>query len=88
MAVSRTQKRNGALSNVGSYIYISLNNFIGITLSMARLVLQGTLSLPVLHSLRQASRFRTLPITLSKLGYKMTLVAEHCAMCTNKKKNE
>ena len=45
------------------YIYIPLNNFVGSSFSMASLVLQGTLSLPVPHSLRQASTFRTLPIT-------------------------
>ena len=45
------------------YIYIPLNNFVGSSFSMASLVSQGTLSLPVPHSLRQASTFRTLPIT-------------------------
>ena len=48
----------------GYYIYIPLNNFVGSTFSMASLVLHGTtLSLPVPHSLRQASTFRILPIT-------------------------
>ena len=32
------------------YMYIPLNNFVGSSFSMASLVLQGTLSLPVPHS--------------------------------------
>ena len=42
---------------------LDLPLFVGSSFSMASLVLQGTLSLPVPHSLRQASTFRTLPIT-------------------------
>ena len=54
-----------SLVGVGSYIYIPLSVVL---FRWSRLVLQGTLSLPVPHSLRQASRFRTLPITLPFSG--------------------
>ena len=53
---------------VATNIYIPLNNFIGLLFRWLRLVFQDTFSLPVPHSLRQASRFRTLPITLPFSG--------------------
>ena len=51
-----------------SFILSMLNTFIGLLFRWPRLVLQGTLSIPVSHSLRHASRFRSLPITLPFSG--------------------
>ena len=45
------------------HVHVPLNNFVGSSFLMASSVLKGTLSFPVPHSLRRASRFRIHQIT-------------------------